>query len=485
MAIAFTYTESSNTVELTGGTSGTPALFSDFVTADRAGTDTLLKAATAGTNSVTLTYAVRPVEFLAIVVKCTVASKTAETDYIFITGTDAWGVAQTESIDVSAGNGAYTTTKRFATISNLDCSDNAVGGGTAWADGTIKITQDVWGVIWDRGNNEYRIDATFNIGNGSTSTYFKSTDIVFWTNAMFPRIRTSATCECGTLTSSEHSDTCVWSLGAITGTWRKILDGGTVYFYATHILIRTPSPYLQFETGTVVWNRVILEMNGARLYFQSGLSSLSLTNVYVMGASYIVQQKTPTTFSGIHFNAYTGYFAIEDSCSATGLNLTNYPAIAIDLYTNKTFTDINPKWAVDTDDHIRTAASAGRVYIWQLTCDINVSNGGGIALSGATVDCYDSLGNAVWTVGSVTTDASGDITQQNIIYKKKEYPNTITTYSPHKFIIFKAGYERLVLDNITVDAQIDWHHKLRLATHLHARRDRMSMSGVSAQRILT
>ena len=44
MAIAFGYTESTNTVVVTGGTSGTPATFADFVTADRAGTAELLAA---------------------------------------------------------------------------------------------------------------------------------------------------------------------------------------------------------------------------------------------------------------------------------------------------------------------------------------------------------------------------------------------------------------------------------------------------------
>ena len=48
MAITFAYTESTNTVVVTEGTSGTPATFADFVTADRAGTGTDLLLAIAG-----------------------------------------------------------------------------------------------------------------------------------------------------------------------------------------------------------------------------------------------------------------------------------------------------------------------------------------------------------------------------------------------------------------------------------------------------
>ncbi|MBE3142099.1 MAG: hypothetical protein IMZ53_16115 [Thermoplasmata archaeon] len=146
MAIVFTYTVATNTVVVTGGTSGTPATFADFVTADRAGTGTfLLPTGPPASPTLPLDYAVRPVELLAIPVNLVVAGKTAEADFIFISGHDAWGAAQTESIDVTVGNGSYTTTKRWSVIDNIDCSDNAAGGGTVWADGTIAVTQDIWG----------------------------------------------------------------------------------------------------------------------------------------------------------------------------------------------------------------------------------------------------------------------------------------------------------------------------------------------------
>ena len=146
MAIVFTYTKSTNTVVLTGGTSGTPATFADFVTADRAGSVTLLTAWVPNNNTKALTYQITPVEKRALLISFVVAAKTAEADFIFVTGTDAWDAAQTESINVTAGNGTYVTTKRFRTITNIDCSDNAGGGGTVWADGTVAVTQPQWGV---------------------------------------------------------------------------------------------------------------------------------------------------------------------------------------------------------------------------------------------------------------------------------------------------------------------------------------------------
>jgi len=140
----FTYTVATNKIVVTNGTSGAPATFNDMYTADQAGTGTILNVAENGAAVVALDYQIRPTHAKALKVKCIVASKTpAQTDYIFITGTDAWDVAQTEALTVTAGNGSYETTKRFKTITNLDCSDNAAGGGTVWADGTIAVTQDI------------------------------------------------------------------------------------------------------------------------------------------------------------------------------------------------------------------------------------------------------------------------------------------------------------------------------------------------------
>ena len=135
MAILFEYTDvgdfgsiGDNTVRVTGGTSGTPATFDDFVTADRAGTGTTILDAGSPASDLALDTPVRPVEDLAIIVKCIVANKTAEADFIFITGKDWRGAAQTESIDVTAGNGSYTSTKYWSEITTLDCSDNGAGG---------------------------------------------------------------------------------------------------------------------------------------------------------------------------------------------------------------------------------------------------------------------------------------------------------------------------------------------------------------------
>ena len=80
----FTYTESTNTVVVTGGTSGSPSTFADFVAADRtvatsacsiaSGCQLKAAAAIAAATDLTLTYPVRPVEFKGLRLAITTAA---------------------------------------------------------------------------------------------------------------------------------------------------------------------------------------------------------------------------------------------------------------------------------------------------------------------------------------------------------------------------------------------------------------------------
>jgi len=104
---------------------------------------------------------------------------------------------------------------------------------------------------------------------------------------------------------------------------------------------------------------------------------------------------------------------------------------------------------------------ADDTLIERYTCNIHIADKDGANLAGRTVDCEDQFGNPVWAAGTITTDAAGDIAEQAINYKQwAGTAETLTTYSPHIFTISKAGYETMVLDNITVDALIAWHLEL-------------------------
>nr|BDD45807.1 hypothetical protein 6 [bacterium] len=143
MAISYSRATSLVTAEANHGTFS----FEDWYDADQAGTLALLSAAAPG-SAVTLTYDVQAGCEGALQLDFVVANKTTEADYIFVTGKDVDGsTVITESLDVSAGNGTYTTTRFFSSVTNIDCSDNANGGGTVWADGTLTVNQNIWGTL--------------------------------------------------------------------------------------------------------------------------------------------------------------------------------------------------------------------------------------------------------------------------------------------------------------------------------------------------
>ncbi len=468
MAITFAYTESTNKVVLTEGTSGTPATFADFVTADRAGTGTDLLPAENCTTNHTLTYAVRPVEDLAIQINFILSGTSAGGgDTLDVTGTLFDGSAQTDNIDVSGGDATYNGSYKWASISDIDC--------TGWADGTLQVTQDVWGVIWDYGNGQYRVDSHFDIGNGGTTTYFQSSrEMVFFAEHINCRTKAVATTTIGSLANGEVETGSYWSLD--TNLWAFLLDGGTLYLYGTTIYTRTSGAWLDFRTGDLTIERSILDMEG-RLYFLTGLSSANFDNLYISQGLTISLRIGPDTMSNVAFNNLTDYLTVEEAdATATGLKMLNPSTFAIAITAPRTLNDIDPGWAVDMAK-IAVHSGAGTTYKQIYTCNIHVADKNGANLSGVTVDCENTSGTAVWTAGSITTDANGDIAEQQIEYRRKEYVATVTTYSPHKFTISLPGYETLVLDAITVDAPIVWHLELQpLRARIYGRSHRIQAS---------
>jgi hypothetical protein len=461
MAIVFAYTVATNTVVVTGGTSGTPATFANFVTADRAGTGTSLKAASAASATYTLTYAVRPVELLAVVVKCIVAAKTTQTDYLFISGHDAWGTAQTESIDVSAGNGSYTSTKRWSVIDNIDCSDNAAGGGTVWADGTLAVTQDIWGVIWNQGLGKYQVDANFTIGDYSTATYFQSTReaVIFSSGFTFKGV-TAATMQFGLKGALDSCYNGSYIRTNKTTGYHGTQGTGTILFYGSFWQFTTTSEELDVR-GNASELRQSLFQDG----FCVAPTANGIVNRITIGNMQrgFVYQGNPTASDIVIGKYQVCGIMVQTNYGAVGSNITisDDDSKAQDfrvfsMTVDSSFIDStavwNPTWiggAANTADLLE-----------KYSCNINICDSSGVALSSVAVDCVDVNGAALWTLGSVTTDVSGNITQQLITTHKYEVGG-ITGYHPFKFTISKAGYQTLVLDNITVSAPIKWHLEMQ------------------------
>jgi len=469
MAIAFTYTEATNIVVVTGGTSDTPATFADFVTADRAGTATLLVATAGLSPTLALTYQIRPVEDMALLITFTVAAKTAQADYIFITGTDWRDAAQTEAIDVTAGNGAYVSTKYFRTITNIDCSDNAAGGGTVWANGTVAVTQPQWGVIWDYGNGQYKVDSHFVVGNTSDSTYFSSVlEMVSFGSPLKPSVVALATLSLGKLQGDYGKQGSSWRFNGPLASGATFNNGGTVLIYASKLDITTNSR-LTFASGTTtIKNSLLLGNYGdypTGEYFRNFAfngGTISLDKVFLSDVHSLLLSVSPSSLVDVHLHyGFSGLYTLTGALvTATGFLSSN--TRSRDVYIGTAAGTANLVDPV-VEPSVLRLDNANNVARAQYTINIHITDRDGTAIQTAAVLCEDDADADIF---DVTTDASGDITEQTITAKSwTGTSETLDDNNPFKFTISKAGYETLVLENITVDAPIVWHLELQPIRH--------------------
>ena len=615
MAIAFTYDESTNIVAVTGGTSGTPATFADFVTADRAGTAELTSedAPASCAFNMTLTEQIRPVEDLALQISFILAGTSAGTtqewtaasvnvtanaiiagsvtdtytdngthlqidesvgaapcldfdftwsglptnyypekvtlngyydgnpahdvfiymwnydttawdrltadaqdfpdaaaddDYEFdvptvdtenyfdsgaakvrinhtsngtaghdfyvdqilltrpatnntldITGTDWDGNAQSESIDVSGGDDTYNGAYKWRTITDIDCN--------GWPDGTLKVTQPQWGVIWDYGNGQYNVTATnIEFGNGTTSTYFTSEREKVQLLGFL--IKNSATVRLGAKYGDYGIDGSWWNCRFAANSI-VIASGQTTATFLVYdsYLTKDNNIYAQFQDGVIdflnstitayYWDTAAWQRNWAF----AGATSLSFNEVYINNQINFFCYVAPDLMRNVHIHRMGGGTEFRGSgISVTGITLTErggYDAKTSAADSEVTF--IDSVSAIAFVLHNQASSWVKSVY----TCNITVADKDGTLLDGVEVLCEDEADATVWTTTTGDTD-TGKIDEQQITYRQfttTAYPATITTYSPHKFTLSKAGYETLILENVTVDVPIVWHLELQ------------------------
>jgi len=470
MAIVFTYDESQNVATVKGGTSGTPATFADFVTADRAGTAELTPedAPVACTTNITLTKQIRPCESRALQITFTLAGTSAGAgDTLDVTGTDWDDVAQgPESIDVSGGDGAYTGANKWRTITDIDC--------TGWADGTLKVTQPQWGVIWDYGDGVYRLDSALYCGGGGVATHFADTNKVIICSDflgggahMFYTFN-AANFTLGEVVTEGNKTTKNGCVVKYLGTANANIFNGqnssdNTYLYSTRI----SGVALSYSRNRIrrIWNCTTNKLGMVlpstsdiyNFYTEDGATGLentaaSMDKVFISSYTQAMSVSTATVL--VTSSVIGGCTNLIYCVNSAGNNPT-----VVDLTTN-TWQIV---WAGSNN--------AGCNVYRKNTVNIHVSDKDGTDLATVAVVCEDQDGNTTGGFASVNTDANGDIAEQTIIRGYCDLNNSnldsdlTKDYSPHKFTISKAGYETLILENITVDAPIVWHLELQPIRH--------------------
>lgn len=399
--------------------------------------------------NMTLTYQIRPVEDLALPLKFVLAGTSAGAgDTLDITGTDWRGAAQVESINVAAGNGTYTGTKYWRTITDIDC--------TGWADGTLRVAQSQWGVIWDYGNGQYRIDCQLNIGDASTSTYFTTVGESSVLPSDTYAVTANATFTVGEVANGYGGKPTYLKFQGKDYSPR-FCNGGTVNFYNTVLDFSGDASLIIVGASTLNIRRLSI-YSGGNYFYVRGTTTFDIEDFYAYDSRFYFRETlTNNGFVRLHADGDSvGAFAcaLEVAFDIDQLLITN--SISNDFFINANTKLIDPLFH-PTQAKIHIATNG----IWireKYTCNIHIADKDGANLASATVLCEDTDGTQVF---SVSTDANGDIAEQQVTYKQWiDTAETETTLSPHKFTISKAGKETLVLDEITVDASIVWHLEL-------------------------
>lgn len=455
------------------GTSGTPKTFANMHDADMAGTLELLAAWNPNNNTKVLGTQVQPAESKGLLVDFVVANKTADADFIFITGTNIDGGAQTESLDVTAGNGTYTTTKWFATITNTDCSDNAAGSGAVWADGDVTVNQNRWGVVWEIAENgQYKIDCDIDFGDGATSTYFQSIyELVYFADGKVPVIKDYATLEIGDASGDWSWKGSCWSM-SLEANYFMIENESTNAVFKTYgsMIIRRDAGdrYIQsFRSGTwiarnLIYSGVGLEWNiGSKLRIFSPFT-LDWKNVRLLYLISFTCYVSPENFEDVHIHdtLYGLEFYVTGTIPKLNVTDAGYFQVLQSASSAQTLTLKDPLFHPITSKV--NIIYTDSVVVEQYTCNIHVADKDGNDLAGVTVLCEDEAGNEVF---SVETDVNGDITEQTIDYKKWEgIDEILTEYTPHKFTFSHADYPDFVMNDIIVDHPLVWEFDMGQST---------------------
>jgi len=452
--------DATETLTVAGGTAAAPITLDEF-DGTLPETHALIPTTAAGVDIVPDSQPL-PGDQRAVELGITISGTPDASDQVTINGTDAWGNSQSETIAVPT-TGSYTTTKRFATVTDVDCT--TVGSYS------IYMYQTPIYPIAKLENGMYRIDSNLAIGDGATATYLKSLlEVVTFANGKTLQIADNATLQLGERYPDDSTgwgrNGSMWSINPSAN--MTIIGSGSgsavLSLYSSTLRIDGNYTY-SFDAGTINARNAIVagtrDVNsGCTLQFASDVTLDWKRVQYVNWAWFRLNGTTLANFEDVHSHAnYSGIRAGYADQEVYRLRITN--AVWQDVYyyagaPGRKLTILDPVNHVGSLTIQDADGTVEEVY----TCNIHVTDPNGNALAGVRVLCQDKDSN---TVFDVTTDANGDIAEQRVVYKDWVGTSaTETAYGPFTFTLSKAGYETLIITNVTVDAPVNWVVKMLL-----------------------
>lgn len=355
-------------------------------------------------------------------------------------------------------------------VANAGAGSVAVdGGGTE--DPSFFVTEHV-------ANGMYQILKNIQFGDGSNALTFKSAnECVYFDGGCVWTIQNYATLQLGVLVGDYGYDGSYWSFApgsdyimisethpnANFKVYASIVKNRDNYYYLTGAgTFQLRDAMMEFTYDPIMETGSFWYILGGTIDFKRSLFCNTLRLEF--------RSQTTLNFIDVHVNR--AYIGIRHNIAGSPIDATveNFDCSSIDTYkvveaAAATLTFHNPKATIIQSDV--SILDEGGVVKVTYSCDIHVVDKDGANLQGVTVLCEDKNSNQVF---SVQTGADGKIAQQIITYKKWEgTAETETEYSPHEFTFSKNGYTLLVMENVTVDARINWDIEVKFPERIRAR----------------
>lgn len=402
--------------------STTSETFSSLLTADTAGTLDLLPASTCTTGMTCLDpqLAGEP----SIQLDCVLSGTSAGAgDTLDISGTDANGGSISESIDVSGGDGTYTTTNYYKTVDNVDC--------TGWSDGTLQIYQGKWGVLSNPLTYQYDIYGNIIVTSGTLSDTDKV--IIFHRSTRCPiYVNGSGTATFGQLTGGYGQHGCSFAFSRM----QYMADISAVQARYGNLNFYDCVFDCQKLTIAAALNIYDSQVKGAFLFNGAGNPSSTCNIVRVHARDTCQFQSIPanTTINGLSlYGQYTNLY-MYGNMTFRGVDIPYYLAFG-GGQTNQN------AYAIDsTYGAVYLAASNTNTHTHiQYSFNLKVADTDGNGIENATVTLTDVDDTEVF---SETTDSNGEIDEQIVEYQDWYYSGSLQhdDFSPHILTISKPGY---------------------------------------------
>lgn len=337
------------------------------------------------------------------------------------------------------------------------------GGGSSGGDGdvpkdgggTAKVNTFMTETIAD---GVYIILKHAQFGNATPdATYFQSeNEMVYFVDDKIPTIMSSATLELGDLLGDWGEKGSYWSIGEYPWDFIAAIETTATFLqYASMIGLRGADYGCILHEGTVDMRNSIWIGERATLELLLQLNSLIIDRVF-LNNFYIRTSRTANTCRDLHTHGSVRgiYPADWDDVIVENMTFSNIVEKDVYILNSTGFTLLNPVTMPTTFD-FQGATDACFV---KYTVNIHVVDKDGNDVPTANVDCNDTNGTDVF---NVNTDASGDIAEQTVTYKRWLGTSEVETdYSPHTFIVSKDGYlTHKFLYNFS-DGKPDWEIKL-------------------------